>query len=94
MASTYGYARVSSADQNEARQIIALTDAGIAAAKARGVRFGRPRWEPTAAFIVAAEAAKRGELPWGKAAHDCGMRESNFRDHAKTLTPLAKRNGF
>ena len=26
---TYGYARVSSADQNEARQIVALTDAGI-----------------------------------------------------------------
>ena len=29
MANTYGYARVSSADQNEARQIVALTDAGI-----------------------------------------------------------------
>ena len=29
MATTYGYARVSSADQNEARQIVALTDAGI-----------------------------------------------------------------
>ena len=29
MASTYGYARVSSVDQNEARQIVALTAAGI-----------------------------------------------------------------
>ena len=88
MANTYGYARVSSADQNEARQIVALMNAGIAAAKARGVRFGRPRWEPTAAFTAAAEAAIRGELPWSMAAHDFGMSESNFRYHAKMLTPL------
>ena len=94
MATTYGYARVSSADQNEARQIVALTAAGIAAAKARGVRFGRPRWKPTAAFIAAVEAAKRGELPWNKAAHVFGMSESNFRYHAKTLIPLAKQNGI
>ena len=80
--------------EKERRNIHERQRQGIAAAKARGVRFGRPRWEPTAAFIVAAEAAKRGELPWSKAAHDCSMRESNFRYHAKTLTPLAKRNGF
>ena len=80
--------------ENERRNIKERQRQGIAAAKARGVRFGRPRWEPTAAFIVAAEAAKRGELPWSKAAHDFGMSESNFRYHAKTLTPLAKRNGF
>ena len=79
MATTYGYARVSSADQNEARQIVALTDAGI---------------DRGNIFIAAAEAAKRGELPWSKAACDFGMSESNFRYHAKTLTPLARRNDF
>ena len=30
MGNTYGYARVSSADQNEARQLIALQNAGVA----------------------------------------------------------------
>ena len=29
MGNTYGYARVSSSDQNEARQLIALQDAGV-----------------------------------------------------------------
>ena len=80
--------------ENERRNIRERQRQGIAAAKARGVRFGRPRWEPTAAFTAAAEAAIRGELPWSKAAHDFGMSESNFRYHAKTLTPLAKHNGF
>lgn len=80
--------------ENERRNIRERQRQGIAAAKARGVRFGRPRWKPTAAFIAAAEAVKRGELPWSKAARDCGMTESNFRYHAKTLIPLAKQNGF
>ena len=60
---------------------------GIAAATARGVRFGRPCWKPTTAFIAAVEAAKCGELPWNKAARDFGMSESNFRYHAKTFIP-------
>ena len=80
--------------ENERRNIRERQRQGIAAAKARGVRFGRPRWKPTPAFVAAAEAAKSGELPWSKAAHDCGMRESNFRYHAKRLMPLAERNGF
>ena len=49
MANTYGYARVSSADQNEARQIVALTDAGIDRGKIfidhkSGKDFNRPAW--------------------------------------------------
>lgn len=47
MGATYGYARVSSADQCEARQIIALTDAGvdkdhIVVEKQSGKDFDRP----------------------------------------------------
>ena len=49
MANTYGYARVSSADQNEARQIVALTDEGIARSNIfidhkSGKDFNRPAW--------------------------------------------------
>ena len=49
MANTYGYARVSSADQNEARQIVALTDAGIDRGNIfidhkSGKDFNRPAW--------------------------------------------------
>ena len=80
--------------ENERRNIRERQRQGIAAAKARGVRFGRPRWKPTVAVIAAAEAAKRGEMPWNKAARDCSMTESNFRYHAKTLIPLARQNGF
>lgn len=46
----YGYVRVSSADQNEARQIDALTQAGVACAnlfmdKKSGKDFNRPAWK-------------------------------------------------
>ena len=80
--------------ENERRNIRERQRQGIAAAKARGVRFGRPRWKPIPAFIEAVKAVKSGELPWNKAAHDFGMNESNFRYHAKTLIPLAKQNGI
>ena len=80
--------------ENERRNIRERQQQGIAAAKARGVQFGRPRWKQTAAFVAAAEAAKRGDLPWKKAARNCGMSESNFRYHVRTLTPFARQNGF
>ena len=46
----YGYARVSSSDQNEARQIIALKEAGIGEKsiyvdKQSGKNFDRPAWK-------------------------------------------------
>ena len=49
MANTYGYARVSSADQNEARQIVALKNAGIEDERIfidhkSGKDFNRPAW--------------------------------------------------
>ena len=49
MANTYGYARVSSADQNEARQIVALKNAGIDDDRIfidhkSGKDFNRPAW--------------------------------------------------
>lgn len=49
MGNTYGYARVSSSDQNEARQLIALNAAGVPTAnifvdRKSGKDFNRPAW--------------------------------------------------
>ena len=51
MAITYGYIRVSTADQNEARQIDAMALAGVDRAnvvidKQSGKDFNRPGWNP------------------------------------------------
>ena len=48
--SNYGYARVSSRDQNEERQVIALTNAGVPRRmiyvdKESGKDFNRPKWK-------------------------------------------------
>lgn len=80
--------------ENERRNIRERQRQGIAAARARGVQFGRPRWKPTPAFIDLVEAVKRGELSWNKAARNFGMSESNFRYHAKSLLPLVNENGI
>ena len=49
MSTVYGYARVSSREQNEARQIIALCDSGVAQGdifldKQSGKDFNRPQY--------------------------------------------------
>ena len=80
--------------ENERRNIRERQRQGIAAARARGVQFGRPRWKPTPAFIDLVEAVKRGELSWNKAARNFGMSESNFRYHAKSLLSLVNENGI
>ena len=75
--------------ENERRTIRERQRQGIAAAKARGVRFGRPRWQPTDAFLEALEAVRHGGLTAAKAAKCCGMSESNFRYHARSRQSLA-----
>ena len=50
MATTYGYARVSTKDQNEDRQLIALQQAGVEREliyvdKKSGKDFNRPAWK-------------------------------------------------
>lgn len=54
---TYGYVRVSSRDQNEARQIIAMKEAGLAEEnifvdKFSGKDFNRPAWQRLLSVIV------------------------------------------
>ena len=69
--------------ENERRTIRERQRQGIAAAKARGVRFGRPCWQPTDAFRKLLEAVNCGKMTYRKAARTCNMSESNFRYHAR-----------
>ncbi len=55
---------------------------GIAAAKARGKTWGRPKRQLDKAFFDALAAWKAGEITCAQAAESCGMTLSNFRYHA------------
>lgn len=52
---------------------------GIAAARARGVRFGRPRLERPAEFEQALARYRGGEVGVSEAAKLCGVSRSTFR---------------
>ena len=56
---------------------------GIAAAKARGKTWGKPKRQLNQAFFEALAAWKKGLLTCAKAAQSCGMTLSNFRYHAR-----------
>jgi DNA invertase Pin-like site-specific DNA recombinase len=74
----YGYARVSTDDQNADMQ---RTGAGREAAKQRGVRFGRPRKRNTDQAQVVAQL-----LVEGKAVRDIAR---TFNVHEATIYRLA-----
>ena len=93
--SIYGYVRVSSTDQNEDRQMIALQilsfvaqnerenikkrkAEGIAAAKARGVKFGRPEKEVPDDFGKIVHAWEQKRLPFEEVLNQCNMSEATF----------------
>lgn len=52
---------------------------GIAAARARGVRFGRPRLERPAEYEQALARYRGGEMSDSEAARLCGVSRSTFR---------------
>ena len=69
--------------ENELRNIRQRQAEGIAAAKARGVRFGRPvRPEPDN-FQEICRRWRSGEITIGKAAKACGMPRSTFYSKAQ-----------
>lgn len=70
----YGYARVSSKEQNEQRQA-----EGIAAAKARGVRFGRKPKEKPLEYPVVLETWRKQELSARAAATRLGVTHKTFQ---------------
>lgn len=69
---------------NERRNIRERQRQGIAAARARGVKFGRPRLGLPKAFQKCARLVAAGSMSMQKAAEACGMSKSSFwrRFHA------------
>ena len=67
------------------RQRTSLQAQGIAAAKERGVRFGRPRVEYTEEFIAAAEAFRKRQITLLQALARTGIKKSAFYYHLKKL---------
>ena len=69
--------------ENERTNIRQRQAEGIAAAQARGVRFGRPPRPLPENFHSAYQRWKAGAITGTAAAKECGMPPSTFRDQAK-----------
>lgn len=70
--------------ENERGNIRRRQAEGIAAAKARGVKFGRPAQPLPSNFADVCERWRAGLLTNEKAAKECGMSISSFRYRAKS----------
>ena len=64
--------------QNERETIRKRQAEGIAAAQARGVRFGRPIKKPPENFAAVVGAWERGKLPLSEVLERTGLREATF----------------
>lgn len=62
---------------------------GIACARERGVRFGRPRWTPPEGWEATRDAYLRGEITAREAAANMGMTSGSFRYHAHVSSTRA-----
>jgi len=69
--------------ENERINIKQRQAEGITAAKARGVKFGRPVLELSDEFYIVYEEWKDGNLTVSEAANQCGMKRSTFYRKAK-----------
>lgn len=78
--------------QNERENIHKRQAQGIAAAKARGVRFGRPPRPLPANFHCVYQHWKAGAISGIAAARECGMPLSSFRYRAARYVPPSDRN--
>lgn len=76
--------------ENERNNIRKRQAEGIAAAKARGVKFGRPRKPLPTNFYIMYRKWKCGEISGMAAARECGMPLSTFRYKAGFIanTPI------
>lgn len=71
--------------QSERENIKKRQEEGIAAAKARGVRFGRPSLPPPENFEALAEAWEQKKLPLRQILEQCGMSEATFYRRMREL---------
>lgn len=71
--------------ENERANIRKRQEEGIAVAKKRGVRFGRPRRENPENFAEVVSLWKAGKMSGLEAAKACSMAPSTFRNHAERL---------
>ena len=71
--------------ENERINIRERQAEGIAAARKRGVRFGRPELEPNKQFYRAAKNYLAGECSMSAAARECGMSATTFRRKIQKL---------
>ena len=69
--------------ENERTNIRQRQAEGIAAAKAKGIRFGRPPQPLPENFHNAYQRWKQGEITGTAAARECGMPLSTFRYRAE-----------
>ncbi len=76
--------------ENERANIRQRQAEGIAAAKARGVRFGRPPGPLPDSFYQAYQQWKNGEITGLSAARACGMPLSTFRYRAEAYEKVEK----
>ena len=74
---------LSFAAQNERENIRRRHAEGIAAARKKGVRFGRPPKPLPAEFSSALRLWKEGKISLADAARSCRMAKSSFRYRAK-----------
>ena len=78
---------LSFAAENERTSIRTRQAEGIAAAKARGVRFGRPPKPLPESYHSAYQRWMAGAITGSAAARECGMPLSTFRYRAKRYEP-------
>ena len=64
--------------QNERENIRKRQKEGIAAAKARGVRFGRPVKKSPENFIETVKRWERGKMPFEEVLTQTGLKEATF----------------
>lgn len=80
--------------ENEYRNIKQRQMEGIKAAKANGVKFGRPKIEVTEAFYVAAEKWKNGDISMEQAAKEAGLSFTTFYRRLKVAKISTLRNKY
>ena len=78
--------------ENEYQNIKQRQKEGIMAAKANGVKFGRPQIELSENFYIAADRWKKGEISMEEAAKEAGISSSTFYRRVKSLKMSTLRN--